>query len=194
MKKIVTLLLIVSLSFQVNAQEVQKERKTIQVMPPQTFYLNGGNRAAFGGKSRAIYNISLPPNTVEWYYSFTAVEGKKATTGIGLLAQLTKYYDPTGITATAVHLILTPSGTGMCDIFLMDKPNSINFINKVDKWNGSYGYFESGSRNNYQNGIVQIKDILAGNWYLGFKNPSATQGISITFEVVAIIEEVKEVR
>jgi tetratricopeptide (TPR) repeat protein len=73
----------------------------------------------------------------------------------------------------------------------MDRANSDKFMDKVDNWGGSYSYKVNGSRENYKNGTVQIKDILSGNWCLGFKNPSATEGISITFEVVAIIEETK---
>ncbi|UUC44387.1 hypothetical protein [Flavobacterium cerinum] len=188
MKSITAILVALFLALSVNAQEIRKERKTAQIMPSQTFYLNGGNRAVFGGKSRAIFNIVLPPNTVEWYYSVTVAKGRNSDVNIGLLGQLTKLYDPTGITALATNLILTPSATGMCDIFLMDTPNSTNFINKTDKWSRGYRYYNNESREKFQNGTIQIKTIRAGNWYLGFKNPSATQGVSITFEAVAIVE------
>lgn len=160
-------------------------------MTPQTFYLNGGTKATFGGKSRTWFNIPLPKNTVEWYYSFTTTKNENSSSTIGLLSQLTKLYDPTGITAIATNAILTPSGAGVCDIYLMDRANSDKFTNKVDNWGGTYSYKVNGSRENYKNGTVQIKDILSGNWCLGFKNPSATEGISITFEVVAIVEETK---
>lgn len=160
-------------------------------MTPQTFYLNGGTKATFGGKSRTWFNIPLPKNTVEWYYSFTTTKNQNSSSSVGLLSQLTRLYDPTGMTAIATNAILTPSGAGVCDIYLMDRANSDKFIEKVDNWGGSYSYKINGSRENYKNGTVQIKDILSGNWCLGFKNPSATEGISITFEVVAIVEETK---
>lgn len=160
-------------------------------MTPQTFYLNGGTKATFGGKSRTWFNIPLPKNTVEWYYSFTTTKNQNSSSSVGLLSQLTRLYDPTGMTAIATNAILTPSGAGVCDIYLMDRANSDKFIEKVDNWGGSYSYKVNGSRENYKNGTVQIKDILSGNWCLGFKNPSATEGISITFEVVAIVEETK---
>ena len=160
-------------------------------MTPQTFYLNGGTKATFGGKSRTWFNIPLPKNTVEWYYSFTTTKNENSSSTIGLLSQLTRLYDPTGMTAIATNAILTPSGAGVCDIYLMDRANSDKFTDKVDNWGGTYSYKVNGSRENYKNGTVQIKDILSGNWCLGFKNPSATEGISITFEVVAIIEETK---
>lgn len=191
MKQIFTILFLTVLTISVNGQTVQKERKVVQVMTPQTFYLNGGTKATFGGKSRTWFNIPLPKNTVEWYYSFTTTKNQNSSSSVGLLSQLTRLYDPTGMTAIATNAILTPSGAGVCDIYLMDRANSDKFIEKVDNWGGSYSYKVNGSRENYKNGTVQIKDILSGNWCLGFKNPSATEGISITFEVVAIVEETK---
>jgi tetratricopeptide (TPR) repeat protein len=194
MKQILTILFLAFLAVTSNAQTVQKERKVVQVMTPQTFYLNGGTKATFGGKSRTWLSIPLPTNTVEWYYSFTTTKNENSSSTIGLLSQLTRLYDPTGITATATNAILTPSGAGVCDIYLMDRANCDKFMNKVDIWGGSYSYKVSGSRENYKNGTVPIKDILNGNWCLGFKNPSATEGISITFEVVAIVEETKIIK
>lgn len=158
-------------------------------MTPQTFYLNGGARASMGGKSRTWFNISLPQNTVEWYYSFSTTKGESSTATIGLLSQLTKLYDPTGMTAIATNAIFTPTGAGVCDIYLMNRKNADAFIEKVDNWGGSFSYQVSGSRQNYKNGTVQVRDITSGNWCLGFKNPSSTEGLSITFEVVAIVEE-----
>lgn len=191
MKQILTILFLALLTVSVSGQEIRKERKAVQVMTPQTFYLNGGNRAMFGGKSRTWLNISLPKNTVEWYYSFTTTKNENSSATIGLLSQLTRLYDPTGMTATAADAILTPTGAGVCDIYLMDRNNADAFLNKVDNWGGSYNYQVSGSRLNFKNGTVQVRDITSGSWCLGFKNPSATQGISITFEVVAIVEETK---
>ena len=192
MKQILTLLIASSFALIVNGQIVQKEQKVVKVMSPQTFYLNGGTRATFGGKSRTWFNISLPPNTVEWYYSFSTSKNENSSISIELISQLTKLVDPTGLTAVATTSILTPTGAGVCDIYLMDRRNADAFMKKVDNSGGTYYYQVSGSRQNYKNGTVQIKDITTGNWCLGFKNPSATQGISITFEVAAIIEKTKE--
>lgn len=191
MKQVITILFLATLTASITGQTVQKERKVVQVLTPQTFYLNGGTRATFDGKSRTYINFQLPKNTVEWYYSFTTKKNENSSSTIGLLSQLTQLYDPTGMTAIATNAILTPSGAGVCDIYLLDKSNIFKFIEKVDNWGGSFSYVVNGSRTNYKNGTVQINDILSGNWYLGFKNPSATEGISITIEVVAIVEEIK---
>ncbi len=189
MKQILTILFLALLTVSTNGQTVQKVRKVVQVMTPQTFYLNGGARASMGGKSRTWFNISLPQNTVEWYYSFSTTKGESSTATIGLLSQLTKLYDPTGMTAIATNAIFTPTGAGVCDIYLMNRKNADAFLEKVDNWGGSFSYQVSGSRQNYKNGTVQVRDITSGNWCLGFKNPSSTEGLSITFEVVAIVEE-----
>lgn len=191
MRKLYIFLLLVLATYLGRAQNVVLEHRPVQVLSPQTFYLNGGNRATFGGKSRVWYNIQLPQNTVEWYYSFTTTKGEDPTQSIQLMSQLTKLVDPSGITAIAANAILTPSGAAVCDLYLMDRPNADKFLEKVDNWGGSYTYLINGSRLNYKEGTVQVKDAVSGNYCLGFKNPSAVQGITITFEVVAIVEEIK---
>src|SRR5438874_2361592 len=81
-------------------QTVQKTRKAVQVMPQQTFYLNGGLRASFGGKSRTYYQIDLPNNTVEWYYMFSTASAENKDAGsVNLVPQLSRIFDPTGLTS-----------------------------------------------------------------------------------------------
>ena len=190
MKQIVLILLIFSsIGF---SQTTVRERKAVQVMSSQNIYLNGGNFATFaGGKSRTWVNVSLPVNTVEWYYSFSTTEEKSTAASINLLSQLTRLIDPSGETAIVTSLIMTPTGTAYCDVQLMDRPNADAFLRKVDNFGGTYSYYPDGSRDNYKQGTVQIKGRNCGNFCLGFKNPAMSQGISITFEVVAIVEETK---
>lgn len=174
------------------SQTIVKERVTRQVLTEETFYLSGGNMATFGnGKSRVSYDIKLPPNTVEWYYTFTTSEGKDPTPSINLFAQLTRLVDPSGVTAIATKAIMTPNGAAVCDIYLMDKANCDKFMDKADNWGGSYRYNSNGSRLNLMQATVLVKDCLFGDLCLGFKNPSATHGITVKLEVVAIVEEPK---
>jgi len=176
----------------VNAQTVIRERGTVMVLKEETFYLNGGNVATFGtGKSRVWYDIKLPPNTIEWYYTFTTAKGKDPVPSINLFAQLTRLVDPSGTTAIAAKAIMTPTGAEVCDIYLMDRPNCDKFMEKADNWGGKYSYWVDGSRLNMMHGTVYVKDHVTGNLCLGFKNPSATQGITVKLEVVAIVEETK---
>jgi tetratricopeptide (TPR) repeat protein len=194
MRPLIIISVLLLLALKTNGQTTQRERKAVQVMTPQTFYLNGGTRATFGGKSRTWFNIQLPPNTVEWYYSFSTSKNENSTTSIGLLSQLANLIDPSGLTSIATSSIFTPTGAGVCDIYLMDRKNADAFMEKVDNFGGSYSYFVTGSRENFKDGTIQINDIKSGILCLGFKNPSASEGIFITFEVVAIVEETKLVQ
>jgi len=189
-KKITFLILASLVTFCVSGQTVVQERKTVHVLAPETFYLNGGNMATFGGgKSRVWYDIKLPKNTVEWYYTFTTSKGQDPAPSINLFSQLTRMADPSGFTAIATKAIMTPTGAAVCDLYLMDRPNCDKFMEKADNWGGTYTYWVDGSRLNLMQATVPVKDHVAGNICLGFKNPSATQGITVKFEVVAIIEE-----
>lgn len=193
MKQFLIVFMVLVFSLAARGQAVQKERKVVQVMSPQTFYLNGRARGVLGGKSTATFNISLPNNTIEWYYSFTTSKGDKPKTNIGLLSQLTRFYDPTGISALATGAVLTPSGVGVCDVFVMDKENCSKFMSRLDQLKGNFTFAQDNSRENYRDGTVHIKDIPSLELCLAFRNPSATEGTSITFEVAAIVEEVKTV-
>ncbi len=190
MKKYYLLLFLHFIVYPALAQNAVTVRKTVQVLSPQTFYLNGGNMATFGGgKSRIWYDVKLPKNTVEWYYTFTTAKGQDPKPSINLFSQLTRMVDPTGFTAIAVNAIMTPPGTAVCDLYLMDRPNCDKFMEKVDNWGGSYTYWVDGSRLNLMQATVPVTDHLLGNLCMGFKNPSATQGITVQFEVVAVVEE-----
>lgn len=123
-------------------------------------------------------------------YIFTTTEGQKpSSTNLNLTSQLTKLVDPTGLTSLVASAILSPTGSKACDLYLMDFANAKAFESKVDQQGGKYYTIVSASRENYRNGTVQVKDVTKGTWYLGFKNPSASTGIGITFEVAAVVEE-----
>ncbi|MGV3547450.1 MAG: hypothetical protein ACO1N4_10325 [Pedobacter sp.] len=190
MKQLAVILVLFGVSLFTQAQTtVKKVKKVVQVMAPQTFYLNGRARGTLGGKSTATFNITLPKNTVEWFYSFTTSRAEKPKINIGLLSQLTRFYDPTGLSAMATNAVLTPSGAGVCDIYVMDRENCGKFNNRLDQLRGAFRYDADDSRENYRNGTVHIKDISSSEICLGFRNPSATEGTSITFEVAAIVEQ-----
>jgi len=134
--------------------------------------------------------IDLPVNTVEWYYAYTVARSENTeTASINLLAQLTKILDPTGVSAVVTGVLLTPTGSGVCDIYLLDQNSAPKFKDKVDNFGGSFNYVYSGTRENAKNNTVQIKDVRTGRWFLGLKNPSLSEGINLTIEAVAVIEE-----
>lgn len=191
--------LILSLAFlwlgitTVTSQEVLKTRKVVQVLTEQSFFLNGGMRASFGGLSRTYFEVKLPSNTVEWYYTITTIEGQPPSGAtLQLTSQLGKLVDPTGLTSLAISSIMVPTGAFVCDVFLMDHTNATAFINKVDLNGGTFKCYLTCSRQNFRSGAVGISDITKGTWYLGFRNPSTSTGIGIKLEVAAIVEVINE--
>jgi hypothetical protein len=184
MRKIITLFLGCLL---LHAAIGQTKRKLISLYSQQHFYLNGGTRAMFGGVSRTSLKVELPANTIEWYYVFTTSPGKDVSSDISLFAQLTKAFDPSGITATAVNAILAPTGSNTADVYLLDKDNVDLFISKED-----FKYGGTDSRKNFKDGVVQINDVIKGTYYLGLRNPSADAGVNVSIEVVAVVEEKSE--
>ena len=172
-----------------DGQEYSTKRKVISILPEQSFYLNGGVRASFGGKSRVFYVIDLPKNTLGWVYSFSTSTNDRGRNNLKLAAQLTKLIDPTGMTETAVETVLAPSGVSSADIYLCDKQNIDLFMQKADNNGHPIRYFATGSRENYRQGVVPVKMKGGGLYYLGIKNPEEVDGINVNLEVVAIVEE-----
>tara|TARA_B100001245_G_C22830459_1_gene399436 strand:- start:14 stop:1036 length:1023 start_codon:yes stop_codon:yes gene_type:complete len=159
------------------------------IVPSSDFYINSGSNADFkGGKSRVVVPISIPENTVKWYYSFSAfreaeqVDNLHAT--FSLAGQLTRIIDQTGTLEFGVELLTLPPGADYCDIYLLDHNNSILFTRKE-----AYQYFTVGSRENLKSGISEITGGSGRVMNLGLRNPDYQYGINVVLEVVAIIHE-----
>lgn len=189
MRKFVLFFIALIACCNVIAQTNGTVRKIVALLPEQSFYLNGGFRASLGGKSRVFYKIDLPSNAVEWYYSFSTTLNPQSGSYLKLASQLTKFIDVSGTTAIATELLFSPTGVAFADVYLFDRQNVDAFMQKADLSGTRLRSFISGSRENYKQGVVPIKDIRKGTWYLGFKNPSTTEGINLSLEVVAIVEE-----
>ena len=171
------------------AQEYEVIRETKKIIDSRDIYLNGGARSQFGGKSRTYFQVDLPPNTVQWYYSFTTTEGQSGTNNINLAVQLAGMLsDPTGLTSSTLSAIKVPEGVATADVYLLDQNNMNLFIQKVDANGGSFLQYPEGMVENTKQAVVKIDDIKWGTWYLGIKNPSSVNAININFEVVAITE------
>ena len=127
MKKTILFILIcckISFSF---AQTPKTVYKVVPVITKQSFYLNGGARAMFGGKSREYLQVDLPENTVEWYYTITTSPQKTESSGTNLTGQLARLLVPDmGIASNVLSSIIVPPGSGACDVYLMTNPNEVN--------------------------------------------------------------------
>ena len=172
-------------------QEYKTTYKVVTVISNQSLYLNGGARADFGGKSRDIFLINLPPNTVEWYYAFSSTPNQSQTQNIGLATQLMKFIDPeAGMMASVLAKIISPTGAGVCDVYVFKDQASVNNF-RVKQ--GQFNYLLADSRENFKQGVVQVRDAISGPFIIGLKNPSAFQGISVNLEIAAIVAERKPI-
>ncbi|WP_298426143.1 hypothetical protein [uncultured Kordia sp.] len=183
-------LFITFISFQLSlSQEYDVTYETIEVIKTRSIYLNGGLRSQFGGKSRIYIPIDLPKNTVKWYYSFSTKKGKSGIQNLNLALQLSSMIlDPSTLTSQVTSQLKIPEGSSSVDIYLTDKENIDKFIRKEDNDGAVLYYYEEGTISNTKSAIVEIDDTNSGTVYLGLKNPSASSGVNISIEVVAIIE------
>jgi hypothetical protein len=167
------------------AQSTKPVYKVVPVVTSHSFYLKGGSRAMIGNSSRQVLPISLPANTVEWYYTITTTNNRKLSLNSDLTGQLDKLLVPElGITSNASGSIAVPGGSGNCDVYVMTNPNEVNkYVNKKP----AISFLMNDSRQNYISGVIQVKDFLYGSCFLVLRNPSASQGLNVTVEVTAIV-------
>lgn len=169
--------------------------EAVSIQSPNDFWINSTSNEAFkGGKSRIIVPVSLPQNTVEWYYIVSAyrdpevVEGTKSS--FNLLGQIAGLITQTNGINFAINLLTFPPGADYCDVYLLDLTNQQYFLQKADlKPEGTFRYILQGSRSNIKSGAVRIDCCLEGQWYLGIKNPDSYHGESVIIEAVAIVKK-----
>ena len=192
-KKILMLFFVLQTIFSFS-QVQNKLKKVVNLIEPQSFYLNGGSRSLVGGNSRIGFVINLPLNTVEWYYAFTTEQNKNSEQNIKLDNQLTNFIlQVSGVPTNLLSLIQIPEGNGIIDIFLTDRKGYDNFFEKdmFGLWKyKSPSHNIQGSRTNIKEGKVKIEDLINGSHFLVIRNTSSTTGINIKLEVVAIVEEI----
>jgi hypothetical protein len=157
--------------------------QVVSVLSPQKFFVNNPYR--LGGKSRIVIPITLPENTVSWYYTFAASHNEQEITqtqqSLSLLGDLTNLVDKTKMASIAINLLASPTGANVCDVYLLDYENQLKFSN-----NEAFSYKTNGSRENYTSVTVPIDNFNGRTHYLGIENPTALYGIHFTIEIVAI--------
>ncbi len=167
---------------------IKKEYKAVSLAGPEEYYINGGLNAAFGGSSRVIVPVTLPKNTVEWYYTFSAIRSKediaKIKGSMKLLSNLTRIIDVSGGSAIALNLLAAPPGGDVCDVYLLDRQNTSLFEQKAQ-----FRMYQDGSRENLKQGTIKVANKTLPQYFIGIKNPSTSYGISVTVEAVAILLE-----
>lgn len=179
------------------AQSTTTVLKEKSLIKGQTVYLN--SKARLGGKSRIVLPVKLPANTVSWYYSFSTVKTNDAATkleGSGLEIQIAKLIAngalnviKAGMVTNVVSHLVKPTGSGVVDIYLTDNKGFKEFEKK--DLVGMYDvdvptFYQEGTAQNSRNGVFQIP-VVRNDLYLCIKNPSVTEGVAISVDVVAIV-------
>lgn len=168
---------------------IKKEYKPISIVPTTEYFINSGSNATLkGGKSRITFPFTLPKNTQECYYVFSASREKsdidKAKGSFNLVGQLSTLIDQTGALNFGVDMLTKPPGGNVCDVYLLDFENSRLFEAKE-----AYRYMTSGTRENIKSGIVKMTGGSGQTYYIGIKNPDSMYGIQVAIEIVAIVLE-----
>jgi len=179
MKNTLLPILLICASCQSNAQESRQDYMVVPIVSQQSFYLKSGTAKT----SRAILQINLPANTVEWYYTVTTKTGRGQFANSDLTGQLVNLVDPDhGIKpGSSVHV---PNGTGVCDIYLMTNPNEVK---KYVNHRPAISFLMNDSREHYISGSVTVKDFLDGSCFLVMRNPYSSRGVYVNIEVTAIV-------
>ncbi|OFX61462.1 MAG: hypothetical protein A2046_00075 [Bacteroidetes bacterium GWA2_30_7] len=161
--------------------------KTVTIVEQTTKSLNGGTRSYLGGVSRIPIRVDLPANTVSWYYSFSTSPAGGGTQMLNLAVQIgaSIYAGPLG--AAATKNLKVPSGSGSLDVWVIPTDCRDNFVAKNDD---KLSWYQDISCINTKQSVQLVSAPLSGSYYLGLRNPSSLEGIDVTIEVVAVVEEV----
>lgn len=187
MRLLLTFFLLAFIYYPVCGQSYSTQTNVQSIIPERNIYLNGGARAAFGGKSRTIIPVRLPQGTKSWYYSFSTSPGESGTRNLNLLAQLSSLAaDPSGITRIALSNVEIPAGSASIDVYLFDQRNADLFNSKAAQNGLQLSYVREGTVTNTRQALVPIHN-SSNTVYLGLRNPSSLDGVNITIEIVAEI-------
>jgi hypothetical protein len=185
MKKLLTAFILFS-AYAVYAQSYIE--KPVQLRPAETFHVN--SVTSLTGSTRKLIQFQLPPNTVRWYYSFSAFRNAKDVSNVqeefNLLSKLSHVIDVSGTTAGALAFLGRPPGSNNCDVYLLNSDNDVRLFEA--KQNNFY-YCREGSMDGLVSGVMEIKDPdrMFGTQSLGFRNNDLSYGIDVKLQIVAIV-------
>jgi tetratricopeptide (TPR) repeat protein len=183
MKKLIA---IVSVCCLLGDTSAQSKLKVVQLLPEQSHYLKGESHATPGTVSRTCLRVTLPPNTVSWYYTFTTTSNKgEKTAPIKLADQLRKVLDTTGKTEFHIDSIFVPAGTMPIDAYLLQTADDAN---KFKRNQEDMLYNVSATRKHSMMETVVVKEVLHGTCYIGLREPGA-KGANVAIEAAAIVRE-----
>jgi uncharacterized membrane protein len=155
----------------------------VVALPVQHFFVNSTTK--LNGHSMVPYYLALPPNTVKWFYEFTASRDKAETERYASLfsaaAKLGALADRTGLLSYSVNLLTAPPGSDYCTVYVAESDDIRALMN------GQHGFYsETASRLNFRSGVVEVNEALRMPAIL-FSNPSAWYGVNVAVRVVAVV-------
>ena len=171
----------------IQEQYVAKQEYVLQQIIPATglFAESGNDPFRPRDKSRMVFPIQLPENTVEWYYqvSVSADVPEQTKESFNLAGELTGLIEQSGGVQFNLELLTQPpTGAAYCEVYVMDQENAICFEAKDD-----YKYSLIGSSGHIRSGIIKVLGGGATPLFLGINNPDAENGMNVTLECVAIV-------
>ena len=189
------------ISYSINSQEILNQEsyqitlnegeKLEKILSPQQIYINSATK--IGGKTRVYFPIELPRNTLKWFYVITTTQGEDEGESLNVLGQLATATFTGGASVIAKGMVATvtiPSGSGgVVDCYLFDRQNLDIFTSKGDNWGQSLYHSIEGTRGNFKSGLIMINNPSPQYVYIGIKNPSASTGVNVKIEAIAITME-----
>ncbi|WP_340066879.1 hypothetical protein [Ascidiimonas aurantiaca] len=169
------------------------KKEVTQSLQTEKFYVNSrSNSFIKGGKDRVFFPVFLPPETVSWWYVFTASRNESdienTLNTFNLAGTLTKYLDEDTSLQNAVLKFNTPPGANICDIYVLDEDNARRFGEKSD-----FIYNVDLSRENYKSGVVAANGYVPQKIYMGIRNPDNVYGIHVAVEIIAVVKTFESV-
>lgn len=178
------LIILLIFATRMEAQVETKNINVVKLVPEQNFLINGtANATLAGGRDRITVQISLPEGTKEWVYVFSCSSSNNGQGVIQLCSNLTKAIDLSGTTADMISAITAPDGDANCDVFLLDKENKDLFESEAE-----FSYFTIGRKLNIKNGVMPIRGLNNGPYYIGIRNNYTTNAINVKIEAAALVE------
>ncbi|MDR0831165.1 MAG: hypothetical protein LBN95_13820 [Prevotellaceae bacterium] len=174
MRKIFTILCLTLITFLSNGQTVEKNRSVVKVMEGRFTLNSAGNAVYAGGKNTETIKIPLPPNTVEWCYSFRTIDDKNSNIKSNIFDQIMSMDIRLNLANMALKAVAGSKGT--CNVFLIDSNK------RAYKRQEQYSY-----------GLVPLTEPISNNLSLWFQNENITHKVTIEYEVVAIVETTKNI-
>lgn len=140
--------------------------KASTLIEKRAYYLNGGARAALGGKSRVTIKIDLPKNTKKWFYSFSTTPGEDGTKLLNLGVQVGAALTSGGLTALAAKSFEVPPGSGSVDVLILRPEYKNAFLNKEDD---NWRFYSDISLQNSKQAVQTVENNYGSSFILDLK-------------------------